>query len=223
MPIDRGVIDQQLQALGESPRWWEQREFLDLPAVLQADERMLAIARGKVARLRWLRRTWLIVVTDRRLVCLRSAGRSTWRQLEVNAGQITRVRLRIGPFHGRVIIEARSGKVRLLVSRLAGYRLSTALSTLSVPPREMVSGFRPARIARRVLDHVLALPAVALSPEMPGTPRPAPPALPPSPEATERIHALEDEIEELRQQVRFLEQLLHRQQAGADATRLLSG
>jgi hypothetical protein len=216
MSIDRGILDQQLKALGESPRWWEQREFRDLPTVLHADERVLAISRGRVARIRWLRRTWLIVVTDRRLVCLRSARRTSWRQLEVGADQIERVALRIGPLHGRVVVATRGRTHRMLVPRPDGYKLSSALSALSAPAREAPSALRPTLMVRRVIDHVLALPAAAFGPD---TAPAAPAALPPPPgalEAQERIHALEDEVDELRQQVVFLEQLLHRQQAGAE-------
>lgn len=219
MPLDRGVIDQQLQALGESPGWWEQREFRDLPSVLHADERILAISRGKVARLRWMRRSWLIVVTERRLVCLRSAGRTSWRQLDVSASQIARVALRIGPFHGRVVVVAGGRTYRLLVPRADGYKLSSVLSTLSAPARETHSGLRPTVMVRRVIDHVLALPAVALDPHAPAK---APPAQPGISALDERIQSLEEEVEELRQQVRFLEQLLHRQQVGPEARRLPS-
>jgi len=209
MPLDRGIIDQQLQALGESTRWWEEREFRDLPAVLRADENLLALSRGKLARGRIFRRTWLIVVTDQRLFCLRSARGAGWRQREVGADQITRVALRIGPFRGRVLVAGAGRTCRLLVTRSDGYRLSSILSTLCTPPKQASSRIRPTLMARRVLDHVLALPAAAFGPE----PSPKPP--PPKGDAeadAERIHSLEAEIDELREQVRFMEQLVRREQ-----------
>ena len=129
MPIDRGTIDQQLRALGETSRW-DERELRDLPTVLHSDETILAISRGKIARLRWLRRSWLIVVTNERLLCLRSSGRS-WRQLEVSASQIARVALRIGVFRGRVIVLTTGSTYRLLVPRWDAYKLLTALSGLA--------------------------------------------------------------------------------------------
>lgn len=207
MPIDRGVIDQQLQALGDSQRWWGVREFRDLPAVLQADERILVLARGKVARVRWLRRRWLIVATDRRLLCLRSGRRSNWRQIEVSAGQITRVSLRIGPFSGRVLVVAGGHKYRLLVPRADGYRLSSTLSSLAPRLREARASLRPALLVRRVIDHVLALPAAAFDPGEGDDP----PALSPATAALrERIESLEEELAEAKRQVEFLEQLLQR-------------
>lgn len=217
MPIDRGIIDQQLQALRESSGWWDQREFRDLPAVLDADERILALSRGKVARIRWLRRSWLIVVTDRRLLCLRSSGRIGWRQLEVSANQIARVVLRVGLFRGRVLVVAGGHTYRLLVPRMDAYNLLTALSSLGSAANEAISGFAPTRVARRVMEHMLALPAVALYPD---TPRRAP--TPKENDASaQRAQSLEEEVLELRQQVDFLEQVLRKRQlsANADETR----
>lgn len=211
MPIDRGVIDQQLLALRESSQWWDQREFRDLPAVLHADEQIVALSRGKIARVRWLRRTWLIVVTDRRIVCLRSAGRTGWRQLEVSAGQIERVALRVGLFRGRVLVVAGGQTFRLLVPRADAYKLMTALSTLGSHAKDTFTGFGPTRIVRKVMDHVLALPAAALDPSGPRQIQ-APQS---APAVTEhRVQSLEDEVQELRQQVDFLEQLLRQRHPG---------
>jgi len=217
MPIDRGAIDLQLEALGESSRWWEEREFRDMPAVLRSDENLLALARGKVARPRWMRRPWLIVVTDQRLLCLRSTRRAGWRQLEIAAGQISRVALRIGPFRGRVIVVGGGRTCRLLVSRPDGYKLSSVLSALCAPGKTASTRLRPTLMVRRVIDHVLALPAAAMGPDAP-----APPKAVPAVADTERVHSLEDEVEELRQQVRFLEDLLQREQLGRGAGKLPS-
>jgi hypothetical protein len=207
MPIDRGIIDQQLQALRESPGWWDQREFRDLPAVLHADENIIAISRGKIARVRWLRRSWLIVVTDRRLLFIRSTGRTGWRQLEVGAHQITRVALRVGLFRGRVRVMAGTETYRLLVPRADAYKLMSALSSLGTPSNEAFFGFAPARMVRRVMDHVLALPAAALNPD---SPRPLPAPVPGV--VDQRVQSLEEEVQELRQQIDFMEQLLRQRQ-----------
>lgn len=218
MPIDRGIIDQQLEALGEGSRWWERRELRDLPVVLHAEEHILAISRGKLARVRWLRRPWLIVVTDRRLLCLRS-GSSGWRQVEVPAAIMGRVALRIGPFHGRVVVVAGGEKYRLLVPREDAYKIFSALSGLSHPQKQSDAGFAPTRMVRRMMDHVLALPAVALGP----TPPEDPPA--PAPDTTEirqRLESLENEVQELRQQVAFLEQLLQQRHAGSATSDIFS-
>lgn len=205
MPLDRGLIDQQLQALGEGSRWWDVRELRDLPAVLHADERILAIARGKIARGRWLRRAWLVVVTDERLVCMRSGERTSWRQLEVPAGQISRVTLRVGPFRGRVLVVAGGRKYRLLVPRADAHKLADALSLLNTSANRLVASFGPTRMVRQVIDHMLALPAVALGPEV----RAKLPAAPAEDSPLDgRLESLEEQVQALQRQVDFLEQLL---------------
>jgi hypothetical protein len=207
MPIDRGTIDQQLRALGETSRW-DERELRDLPTVLHADETITAISRGKIARLRWMRRSWLIVVTNERLLCLRSSGRS-WRQLEVSASQIARVALRIGVFRGRVIVLTTGSTYRLLVPRWDAYKLLTALSGLAQSGEQAISGFGPTRIARRVIDHVLAMPAAALDPQPQG---PSTHRALPDPARERRLDMLEEQVQQLQQQVDFLEQLLRERQ-----------
>lgn len=205
MAIDRGVIEAQLEGIGEGSRWWDKREMRDLPEVLHPDERILAISRGKVARVRLMRRPWLIVVTDRRLLCLRSGASGGWQQLEVPARQLGRVSLRVGPFRGRVCVDTATRSYRLLVPRAEAYRLERALVGLVPPVRPGTSGFEPGRMVRRVIDHVLALPAAALGPDADGE---APPRRGDSPETDARLEALEAEIEGLREQVEFLEELL---------------
>lgn len=211
MPIDRGVIDQQLQVLGEGPGWWELRELRDLPAVLHADERILAISRGRIARRELLWRSWLIVVTDRRLVCLQSVSGTGWRQLEVVASQIGRTTLRVGALRSRVLVSGGGRKFRLRVSRADGYKVFSAISSICTPARSVQGGARPTIMIRRIFNHILDLPAVALDPSAPV------PALPAASVVDERVSQLEQEVEELRQQVQFLEQLLREKQLMREA------
>lgn len=212
MPVDRGIIDQQLTELGEGSRWWDVRELRDLPSVLHEGERIMAISRGKVARVRWLRRPWLIVVTDRRLLCLRSKDNASWRQFEVPGGQVVRVSLRVGPFRGRVLVGTGDRSYRLLVPRPDAHRLLMAISLFSNAGTRALSGFAPTRMVRQVIDHMLALPAVALDP---GARRALPVPTPATDRLEERVEGLdermdglEDQVAALQDQVAFLEQLL---------------
>jgi hypothetical protein len=211
MAMDRGVVDQQLEALGAGSRWWDERELRDLPHILTDDEEILAIARGKLARVRVMRRSWLLVVTQRRLLCMRSGSRAGWRQLEYGAPEISRVSLRVGPFRGRVLVAAGDQTLRLLVPRADAYRLHAALFSLCNPGRLPERGFQPSRMVHRVIDHVLALPAAALAPDPPRRTAAVTPFDPAAHEAHEaRLDLLEAEVQELRRQVDFLEQLLRR-------------
>jgi hypothetical protein len=208
MPLDRGTIDQQLQEIGEGTRWWDVRELRDLPAVLHADERILAISRGRIGRARWLRRTWLILVTDQRVLCVRSGRKSSWRQLEVPASHITRVTLRVGPLQGKVLVVAGGRKYRLLVPRSDANRLFSALSVVEAPANRAM-GFAPTRAVRKVVDHLMALPAVALDTD-PRGPLAIGADLSP---LLGRLDSLEEQMHTLQQQVDFLEQLLDQRRA----------
>jgi hypothetical protein len=214
MPLDRGIIDQQLEALGEGSRWWNVRELRDLPAVLHADEQILAISRGKLGRPRWLRHNWLVVLTDRRLLCLRSSRSASWQQLEVPNNLVLRVSLRIGPFRGRVVVVTGGRTFRLLLPRTDAYRIQASLAGMVQPGKVLVSGFAPARMARQVIDHVLALPAIALDPHGGKADRTALPPPTADTRALERhVQVLEEQLHLLQQQVDFLEQLLQRSAA----------
>lgn len=209
MPLDRGTIDQQLQEIGEGARWWDVRELRDLPTILNADERILAISRGRVGRGRWLRRAWLILVTDRRVLCVRSGRRSGWRQLEAPASQITRATLRAGPAGGRVLIIAGGRKHRLVVPRSDANVLFSALSVLEAPANRAL-GFAPGRAVRKVVDHLMALPAVALDTEQRVPPLTGTVDLSP---IMARLDSLEEQMDTLQQQVDFLEQLIDQRRA----------
>jgi hypothetical protein len=208
MAIDRGILDQQLQKLGEPTRWWSQRELRDLPAVMQPDEQITFITRGRVARFRWLRRTWLIVATDRRLLCLRSAG-SSWRQIEVGGHTITRVSLRVGPFKGRVRVFADGRTYRMLVPRADAYKLQSALLNLVNVGKPPAASLAPTRVVGRIVDHVLALPAVALDPSSVVSPQHVERARSEIAQREARIHELEQQLQQAQDQVEFLEQLIH--------------
>jgi len=210
MSIDRGLLDQQLGALGQDGTWWNHRELRDLPTVLREDERVLAIARGKLHRGRWLTRSWLIVLTGERLFGIRSYRRGGWRQIEVSVRGITRVSLRIGPFRGRVIVDTVGERVRVIVPRPQAYALVSALSKLA-PRRSEAPGRPPvSAFVRRLLDHVLEFPAAAFRPD------PQPGSLPPLPEprvSDQRVEALEEQLLEVQRQVEFLEELLRERHA----------
>jgi hypothetical protein len=97
----------------------------------------------------------------------------------------------------------------VLLPRTDAYRLQATLAGMVQPGKAMVSGFRPARMARQVIDHVLALPAVALDPHGQKVPALPPPAA--DTKALEQhVQVLEDQLHLLQQQVDFLEQLLQR-------------
>ena len=205
MPLDRGILEQQLAALGEGSRWWDQRELRDLPAALHADERILAIALGKMGRPRVLRRPWLIVVTQNRLLCLQSGRRMSRRQLEVQGHQIARVSIRIGLLSGRVLVSIAGERYKMAVDRPDAYKIQAALSSIMQNRELQPPSSSPTAMIGRVIQHVLELPTVALQPNE----KPSAPAPPKHNDAAEqRLQLLDEQVQRLQQQVDFLEELL---------------
>lgn len=137
MPVDRGTIDAQLREIGESDRWWEQREFRQLPQILHSDERILGVTTGKL-----LRRfrpgvsqigQWLIVVTDQRLLCIKEE-RLARRQIEVLPQQITRMHQRSHLLSFEITIDTPLRRYRMVISKAAAFRFSGALRGLVPDP-----------------------------------------------------------------------------------------
>ncbi|MGH7447939.1 MAG: hypothetical protein ACRELT_10295, partial [Longimicrobiales bacterium] len=135
--------------------------------------------------------------------------RTGWRQLEVSALQFTRVAIRVGVFHGRVLLTAGGQTYRLLVPRSDAYRLEAALASLVRRGEQSIAGYGATRMVRRVVDHVLALPAAAFNPGMPAA---VPAAAPDVQQVARRCELLEEQVQELQRQVEFLEQLLRERQ-----------
>ena len=208
MPLDRGTVEQQLQAIGEGSRWWEQLELRDLPDALHANENIRAIAVGAIWREMMIRRNWLIVVTDQRMLALRSGRKMMRKQLELTGNDITRVSMRMGPFNAQIKILASGSKIRIKVKRPEGYKLLNALSLLT-PRREEPIKAGLGSMAGRVIQHVLDLPTAALHPgeRVQAALLPAP-----DPMTEQRIQALEDQVQRLQQQVDFLEALLRQRE-----------
>jgi len=75
MPIDRATLDRQLAQLTDSARWVGRPEVDELPAILNQGERVLAattawlVESGKLAV-----RTWVVLVTTERLICVLKGG-----------------------------------------------------------------------------------------------------------------------------------------------------
>lgn len=214
MTVDRGTIDRQLREIGEGEQWWEHREFRDLPYILRVDERLEGLARGKLLgpppRLR-PSRTWLLVVTDQRLVCLRQE-RFGRKQIEVQAELITRVDQSARIRGYRVNIATGAKRYRLRIRNEDAMRFARALDRLL-----------PARTALQGRDSLLAplswIPGFSALAALPAVDRifSAPTALPPAELSLRRdlqqvqgtVDRLETEVERLHEQVAFLESLLN--------------
>ena len=215
MMIDRGAIDAQLREIGEGDRWWEQREFRHLPHVLHLDERIRGLTLGKLRDRRPLRITpaapWLFVATDQRLICLQQK-RFARSQIDIVAGQVTAVRQSTGLRHYRLTLLTPSRQYRLRLPKADAFRFLAALAPLvpqptatplppDLEPLSLIPGFRT----------ITTLPAVS------GLVAKVSMLSPPDYATRGHVSRLETDVERLqveleqtRQQVAFLQELLER-------------
>lgn len=214
MPVDRGAIDAQLREIGEGERWWEQREFRDLPHILHADERIQGIVNGKLLGPRPRLRPsgpWLIVVTTQRLICLKQE-RFARKQVEVAAGQITHVHESSRLRTYQIILGTPQRRYRIRIPKADAFRFSGALAPLL--PEAPVQRLHPA------LEEWAWIPGLTTVAALPGVAGIVSKAslLPPPDYATrahvERLEAaleqMQGELGRLQQQVAFLEDLLQK-------------
>ena len=211
MPVDRGSIDGQLRDIGEGERWWEQREFRDLPHILNSDERIQGLVTGMLVARRRPRlmpnSPWLIVATDQRLLCLKQE-RFGRKQVDVRGDQITGVRHRSRLRSYQITVETPQGKYRIRIAKTDAFRFIGALSPL-VPRPAIHDVSAPA-----LLPGISTITAV---PGLPGLVSRI--ARLPAPDYATRadlarlestVDRLEGEVERLQQQVEFLENLLQK-------------
>lgn len=202
MPIDRGAIDAQLREIGEGERWWEEREFRDLPHILHEDERIAAITKGKLLGRRRPRvpgGRWILVATTQRLLCLKQ-GRLVRKQVDFVPGQIIRIRQSSGVRGHTITLETPSGRYRIRIPKEDSHRFAGALGPLSpsVPKPGVHPALEPfARIpGMTAVAALLAPPDQVTRAQMRGL------------EAT--VERLQVDVERLQEQVAFLESLLQR-------------
>lgn len=211
MPVDRSVIDAQLRDIGEGDRWWEQREFRDLPHILHDGERIRGLVVGKLLGRRrpriFPRAQWLVVATDQRFLCLREE-RFGRQQVDLPLGQITGLRHSSGMRGVLVTVETAARKFRIRVPKGDAFRFIGALTPLLPQLAGVVDaalglpgGTRPgvAGLLARVGgggtgDHVTRAELARVE---------------------ETVHRLEGEIDRLQQHVEFLENLLETRAGGA--------
>ena len=201
MPVDRSAIDAQLREIGEGERWWEQREFRDLPYILNADERLHGVVLGKLLGARRPRvlpsAPWLVAATSQRLVCLREQ-RFGRQQVDIPLSQITGMWQRSRLRGVEITLQTMGRRFRLRVAKTDAFRFIGAISPL-LPnaPAAAVAGEVPGGLRARLL--------------------PGPGAV--TREEFSRVEAAlerqEKEIERLQQHVEFLEKLLETRAQGA--------
>jgi Bacterial PH domain len=222
MPVDRGSIDAQLREIGEGERWWEQREFRDLPYILDLEERLRGITTGRVLFSRTpslsRRGRWLLVVTNQRVLCLKQE-RFSRRQVDISFGEIVRLHQRNRLRAHQITIDTLDRGYRLLIAKADAFRFVGALSTaLPQPPKPRLSP------ELEPLSWIPGLHTVAALPGVAGIVSKVSLLSPPDRPASDRIERLErtisllrDDVDRLQEQVEFLEGILRKKSEEAFA------
>jgi len=215
MPVDRGEIDRQLKQIGEGEKWWEQREFRDLPHILHTDERLQGLVIGRVlgprrAPLRPVGR-WLIVATTQRLLCLRQE-RFARKQVEIASGQITRLHQSSRLRSFQITIDTPQRRLRIRISKVDTFRFCNAIAALIPTPE--------ASAVETDLEPLAWLPGITTVAALPGfagivsrIAMLSPPDYQNVQHASrleEQVETLRTDVDRLQQQVAFLEDLLQK-------------
>lgn len=210
MPVDRGTIDAQLKEIGQGERWWDQREFRDLPHILNADERIAGLVNGRILgrpRPRVLPAAqWLIVATNQRLICLQQQ-RFGRKQVDIRPSHITGLDHTNKLASYQITLETTQRRYRIRIPKADAFAFLRALGPLmQTPDGQPALAGAPAESRIPGAGVLAALPGLSgLAPKAPHgdfVPRSLFERL----EITVERH--EKEIERLQEQVAFMEDLL---------------
>ena len=219
MPVDRSAIDRQLREIGEGDRWWEQREFRDLPHILSAEETIVGINTGwllKPHRPRLLPAApWLVVATNQRLICLQQE-RFGRKQVDIPVGQIISMHHRTRLRSCRITIETLQRKYRIRIPKGDAFRFLGVFTTL-IPQTAIQSASSGITATARLpgMAGIAVLPGLAgLASRVSALPAPDYVRRAELTRVEANVERLENEIERLQQQVDFLEKLLQQRTDG---------
>ncbi|MFA6433918.1 MAG: PH domain-containing protein [Elusimicrobiales bacterium] len=104
MPVDREVLDAQLAALGDFDKWFTRKERRHLHEVLTPGETIHAITSGLLDG-----NTWLVTVTDRRVLFLDKGIIYGLKQMELPLSHVSAVSYKTGLLFGKIQVSTSGG------------------------------------------------------------------------------------------------------------------
>jgi hypothetical protein len=104
MAVDRRTVDTQLDALGDFHQWFAKKEIRHLPSVLNRGETIRAVTSGV-----YQGNTWLVTVTDQRILFLDKGRFYGVTQVELPLRQISSISYKTGLMYGELHIATSSG------------------------------------------------------------------------------------------------------------------
>jgi hypothetical protein len=108
MPVERSVVQSQLNELGDFHRFFTSKEIAYLPAILAEGETIHGITSGFYEA-----KTWIIVITNLRLLFLDKGMFYGLKQVDMPLSQISSIAHRTGFFFGEIEVATASGKRKI--------------------------------------------------------------------------------------------------------------
>ena len=105
MAVDRRTVEVQLRALGDFHQWGTKKEVRHLPAVLNTGETIRAVTSGV-----YQGNTWVVTVTDQRILFLDKGMFYGVTQVELPLRQIDTISYKTGLLYGELRLATGSGK-----------------------------------------------------------------------------------------------------------------
>jgi len=134
MAVDRRTVEVQLRALGDFHQWGTKKEVRHLPAVLNTGETIRAVTSGV-----YQGNTWVVTVTDQRILFLDKGMFYGVTQVELPLRQIDTISYKTGLLYGELRLATSSGKSIVAAIRrlnlLTGAARSAIQNELSGVPR----------------------------------------------------------------------------------------
>lgn len=103
MAVDKQIVDQQIAALGQFSQWFTKKELRYLPEVMVPGEIVMGLTSGL-----YQNNTWLIAVTNRRVLFLDKGLIYGLKQLELPLAQISAIAHKTGLLFGTISISTSS-------------------------------------------------------------------------------------------------------------------
>ena len=104
MPVDKEVVDKQIQALGDFDQWFTKKERKYLHEVMRPGETIYAMTSGILDG-----NTWLVTVTDKRVLFLDKGMIYGLKQMELPLSHISAVSHKTGLIFGKIEISTAGG------------------------------------------------------------------------------------------------------------------
>lgn len=108
MSVDKEYIDEQIAKLGDFDQYFTKKEIKYLPELINDGENILAMTSGFLDG-----NTWLIVVTDRRLLFLDKGMIYGLKQVEMPLDKISGISHKIGMLMGQISVMTSGGTQKI--------------------------------------------------------------------------------------------------------------